>query len=70
MPLLYPERVEVDPTAQDEEIASRLQRILESTHWFHDPTVRVDNGVVYLGLVSRLGGTAQFVCISSCVCQA
>lgn len=43
-----PERVEVDPTAQDEEIASRLQRILASTQWFHDQTVRVDNGVVFL----------------------
>lgn len=43
-----PEQVEVEPTAQDEEIARRLQGILESTQWFRDPTVRVENGVVFL----------------------
>jgi len=40
--------VEVDPTADDAEIAARLTRILEATGWFEDVDVRVDEGIVFL----------------------
>ncbi len=43
-----PERVEVDPTAEDPEIAERLETILIATKWFEDPTVSVRDGVVFL----------------------
>lgn len=49
-----PDRVEVEPVAQDDEIAERLQGILEATHWFTQPEVRVQDGVVFLsGSTSR-----------------
>jgi small conductance mechanosensitive channel len=44
-----PARVEVEPQARDDEIRQRLQRILEATSWFQQPSVRVDEGVVFLG---------------------
>lgn len=40
--------VEVEPTAADEEIAKRLQRILISTQWFEQPKIVVRDGVVFL----------------------
>ena len=40
--------VGVVPQASDEAIAARLQRILIATGWYEDPTVRVDQGVVFL----------------------
>jgi small conductance mechanosensitive channel len=43
-----PSAVEVNPTARDEEIASRLQSILEATDWFAASQVSVENGVVFL----------------------
>lgn len=42
------QRVDVDPVAEDESIATRLTRILEATGWFEEPEVRVDEGVVFL----------------------
>ncbi len=41
-------KVEVNPLARDDEIGSRLQRVLDATDWFTDPQVRVDEGVVFL----------------------
>jgi small-conductance mechanosensitive channel len=43
-----PESVDVEPTARDEEIRVRLQRILEATDWFVNPEVQVEEGVVFL----------------------
>lgn len=42
------QRVDVEPVAEDESIASRLTRILEATGWFEEPEARVDEGVVFL----------------------
>ena len=46
--LEVPQLVEVEPTTEDTDIATRLTRILEATGWFEDPEVRVDEGVVFL----------------------
>jgi small conductance mechanosensitive channel len=43
-----PPQVDVQPTAQDEEIAERLVRILDATGWFMNPRVRVQDGVAFL----------------------
>lgn len=43
-----PSRVDIQPEARDEEIASRLQDIYIATGWFTDPQVRVQDGVVFL----------------------
>lgn len=48
-PLEAPDKVDVDPMAEDVDIAGRLRRILEATEWFREPTVQVDEGVVFLG---------------------
>ncbi|MGK2961516.1 MAG: mechanosensitive ion channel domain-containing protein [Gemmatimonadaceae bacterium] len=42
-------KVDVRPGARDEDIRSRLERVLEATEWFTNPTVRVEEGVVFLG---------------------
>jgi small-conductance mechanosensitive channel len=42
-------KVDVSPVSRDEDIQSRLQRVLQATEWFTDPTVRVHEGVVFLG---------------------
>lgn len=42
-------RVDIDQVAGDDEIRDRLERILLATGWFHDPHVRVEQGVVFLG---------------------
>jgi small conductance mechanosensitive channel len=47
-PVEAPEKVDVLPGADDAAIAARLQRILNATEWFETPTVRVDEGVVFL----------------------
>lgn len=47
-PPSVPSAVEVNPTARDEEIAARLQSILDATDWFDAPRVTVENGVVFL----------------------
>jgi len=47
--LAAPEQVvEVDEAAEDDDIGTRLQSILESTDRFANPKVEVDNGVVFL----------------------
>ena len=43
-----PKAVEVQPVADDAAIASRIQRILQSTNWFQAPRVSVRDGVVFL----------------------
>ena len=43
-----PAQVDVKPVAHDEEIRTRLQSVLDSTGWFTDPQVRVEEGVVFL----------------------
>jgi small conductance mechanosensitive channel len=52
--LAVPEAVNTIPTASDMDIAARLQQILESTNWYGEPGVRVEDGVVFL-----TGTTAQ-----------
>ena len=47
-PLEAPERVEIEPTARDEQIQQRLVNILEATGWFENPQVQVQEGVVFL----------------------
>ncbi len=43
-----PAVVEVKPVAHDDEIVSRLEKILTATGWFQSPQVKVDQGVVFL----------------------
>ncbi len=43
-----PDQVDVQPVAEDEQIAERLTRILRATEWFIAPTVEVRDGVVFL----------------------
>ena len=43
-----PATVDVKPVARDEEISTRLQKVLDATGWFVDPQVRVEEGVVFL----------------------
>ncbi|CAN5283619.1 mechanosensitive ion channel family protein [soil metagenome] len=43
-----PAKVDVKPVAHDEEIRQRLQRVLEATGWFTDPSVTVQEGIVFL----------------------
>ncbi|MEZ6071285.1 MAG: mechanosensitive ion channel family protein [Pirellulales bacterium] len=43
-----PDQVDVEPVAADEQISTRLTRILDATEWFEDPRVAVDEGVVFL----------------------
>ncbi len=43
-----PEQIDVQPVAQDEQIAERLTRILRATDWFVAPEVEVRDGVVFL----------------------
>lgn len=43
-----PDKVDIRPVAQDEDIAERLRRILEATGWFSRVEVKVDEGVVFL----------------------
>jgi small-conductance mechanosensitive channel len=40
--------VTVNPGADDDAIARRLQRVLDATGWFADPVVRVQEGIVFL----------------------
>jgi small conductance mechanosensitive channel len=44
-----PDRVDVEPTARDEQISLRLLRIYQATGWFTSPTVNTQQGVVFLG---------------------
>lgn len=43
-----PERVDVRPTAYDDEISARLAGIMRATGWFQAIEVHVDDGVVFL----------------------
>lgn len=43
-----PNKINVQPTARDEQIRQRLQSILEATGWFSNPKVQVREGVVFL----------------------
>jgi len=43
-----PNKINVQPTARDEQIRQRLQSILEATEWFTNPKVQVREGVVFL----------------------
>lgn len=43
-----PKKVDVQPIAHDEEIAQRLEDILAATEWFSEPSVEVQDGVVFL----------------------
>ncbi len=43
-----PAKVDVTFTAEDEDIGSRLERVLIATEWFVEPKVKVDEGVVFL----------------------
>lgn len=43
-----PSKVDIKPSARDEEIVSRLQHVLNATGWFDAPQVRVKEGVVFL----------------------
>lgn len=48
LPTEVPQQIDVNPIAQDVEIELRLQRILETTEWFENPVVAVDEGVVFI----------------------
>ena len=43
-----PERVDVEPVADDSQIRDRLARILTATEWYESPQVEVNDGVVFL----------------------
>ena len=43
-----PLQVDVDPVAEDEQIDARLTRIMQATEWFIEPSVQVEEGVVFL----------------------
>lgn len=47
-PSQAPDRVDIEPTARDEEIRERLESILDATNWFIRPQVEVREGVVFL----------------------
>lgn len=47
-PAETPRQVDVRPQVRDEEIESRLERILRATEWFEQPDVDVQEGVVFL----------------------
>ena len=43
-----PQKVDVEPLAEDIDISSRLVSILRATQWFEQPQVEVEEGVVFL----------------------
>ncbi|MEL7543936.1 MAG: BON domain-containing protein, partial [Pseudomonadota bacterium] len=47
-PEVSTDQVDVRPTAADGEIVERLDRIMQATGWFTDPSVEVRDGVVLL----------------------
>ena len=47
-PVAVPAKVDVQPLAEDNDIAARLERILIATKWFENPRVDVEEGVVFL----------------------
>lgn len=48
IPAKTPEKVEIRPSARDEEIERRLQGILNATGWFNETEVNAKEGVVFL----------------------
>lgn len=46
--LKVPEKIEVKPVSEDEDIVKRLQNILQATGWFQNLKINVDEGVVFL----------------------
>ncbi|MGC4005853.1 MAG: mechanosensitive ion channel [Pirellulales bacterium] len=48
-----PAKVDVQPIAADDQIGSRLERILIATGWFESPHVEVREGVVFLSGVAK-----------------
>lgn len=49
-----PAKVDVQPVAEDVDIAARLERILTATKWFTDPQASAEEGVVFLdGVANR-----------------
>lgn len=48
-----PEKVEVTPEASDDQIAQRLDSILKASKRFESPSVKVEDGVVFLEGVAR-----------------
>jgi hypothetical protein len=42
-----PKTVDVQPEAADEQIAARLQNIMQATQWFENTQVHVKEGVVF-----------------------
>jgi small conductance mechanosensitive channel len=44
----FPGKVEVQPVVKDDEIAQRITDILETTGWFGEPRVTVQDGIVFL----------------------
>ena len=47
-PIAVPDRVDIQPAARDDQIRTRLLKILEATGWFQNPQVEVQDGVVFL----------------------
>lgn len=54
-PSNVPDKVDIQPTARDDEISKRLQDILEATGWFISPEVVVREGVVFLSGQAKNG---------------
>lgn len=50
-----PERVDVEPLADDTQIQNRLTGILAATEWFENPQVEVNDGVVFLSGSTETG---------------
>ncbi|MBL9122508.1 MAG: mechanosensitive ion channel [Planctomycetaceae bacterium] len=48
-----PQKVDVQPMADDDQISVRLERILRATGWFESPRVAVQDGVVFISGKSR-----------------
>ncbi|MCB9854481.1 MAG: mechanosensitive ion channel [Phycisphaerales bacterium] len=49
-----PEKVAVEPVAEDDAIDARLTEILKATEWFESPEVTVDKGIVFLSGATAL----------------
>ena len=54
-PSNVPDKVDIEPTARDDEIRQRLMDILEATGWFISPEVVVREGVVFLSGQAKNG---------------
>ena len=54
-PSNVPDKVDIQPTARDDEISKRLQDILEATGWFISPEEVVREGVVFLSGQAKNG---------------